>query len=329
MTSPRLMFVLCLAFALVLSRDDVSAQAISGVGYALENGDVNGDLQRDVSDPIRLLLHLFSEAPAPVPLATCAGEPTFLRNGDTNGDGDRNISDAVQLLSWLYSGGAVPVAACGDGGGGNRNANPRVIPPHANAHGKSYPEWAATWWQRMSALPTDGHPLFDQTGEDCDNGQEGSVWFLHGVYNESGSAERDCTVPPGKALFFPILNVIVNNFEEDPPLTDEELLATAAFFGTGVTNLAAEVDGVALQNLDDYHGHTDIFEVSAPADNIYGYPGGGTSHAADDGIYLMLAPLSAGAHTVSFSGTFLFTAEEHGFDFEFNLSILYNLTVAH
>lgn len=327
MIMSRSVFVCCLIYGLSSAHDKLPAQAVGSVGYALENGDVNGDLQRDVSDPVHLLLHLFSDAPAPVPLATCGGMPTFVRNGDTNGDGTRNISDVVHLLSWLYSGGVSPVAACGDGGGG-QNANPRVIPPHARAHGQSYPEWAASWWQRMSALPTDGHPLFDQTGEDCDHGQDGSVWFLHGVFNESGSAERDCTVPPGKALFFPILNVIINNFEEDPPLTDEELLATAQFFGTGAVNLAVEVDGVALQNLDDYHVQTDIFEISAPADNIYGYPGGGTSHAADDGIYIMLAPLSKGEHRVSFSGTFLFTAEEHGFDFEFNLSIVYNLTVA-
>ena len=56
-------------------------------------------------------------------------------------------------------------------------------------------------------LPQENHPLFDETGEDCDVGQSGKVWFLGGVINETGSASRECTVPTGKAIFFPILNV--------------------------------------------------------------------------------------------------------------------------
>ena len=39
--------------------------------------------------------------------------------------------------------------------------NPPVIPPHANAFGKTYGEWAAEWWQWASALPADGtHPTY-------------------------------------------------------------------------------------------------------------------------------------------------------------------------
>ena len=48
------------------------------------------------------------------------------------------------------------------------------------------------------------NPLLDQTGQNAALGQSGEVWFLAGT--TGGSAERTVTVPPGKALFFPIVN---------------------------------------------------------------------------------------------------------------------------
>ena len=37
-------------------------------GYALDNGDVNGDLERDLGDGIYLLRTLFARGPQPAPL---------------------------------------------------------------------------------------------------------------------------------------------------------------------------------------------------------------------------------------------------------------------
>ena len=81
-------------------------------GYALENGDVNGDFARDLNDVILLLKHLFHFGPPPVPLALCGtGEP-LVRNGDTNGDARVDISDAIFTLNGLFNGG--PLASCED-----------------------------------------------------------------------------------------------------------------------------------------------------------------------------------------------------------------------
>lgn len=57
-----------------------------GVGFALENGDTNGDGDRDVSDGIYLLRHLFLGGPAPVPIAYCVSALPAVENGDSNGD---------------------------------------------------------------------------------------------------------------------------------------------------------------------------------------------------------------------------------------------------
>ncbi len=93
-------------------------------GFALENGDTNGDLARDLSDAVYLLGHLFLGGPAPVELQPCATEPPLVRNGDTNGDGTRDVSDAIHLFGWLFTGGPEPINACaqrkGRGGGNGK-----------------------------------------------------------------------------------------------------------------------------------------------------------------------------------------------------------------
>src|SRR5262245_59217771 len=94
----------------------------------------------------------------------------------------------------------------GGGAAWAQSSNPRIIPPNAHPYGMTYGEWSADWWKWALALPKDQNPLYDQEGN-CSNGangQHGPVWFLVGVINESGAADRNCTVPAGKALFFPI-----------------------------------------------------------------------------------------------------------------------------
>jgi hypothetical protein len=121
----------------------------SGVGqlYALDNGDVNGDWDVDLSDTIYLLGSLYSGGRAPVPLALCVGAEREIRNGDTNGDGQIDVSDAISLLAWLFSNGRPPVDACssalvlGEGEGAQtKNSIPRIAPVNSRPYGKTYAE---------------------------------------------------------------------------------------------------------------------------------------------------------------------------------------------
>ncbi len=211
---------------------------------------------------------------------------------------------------------------------GAGNPNPGVTLPYAKAYGMTYGEWSAKWWQWAYSLPVDQNPFFDENGS-CSNGthgQLGPVWFLTGVINVSGSAERDCTVPAGKALFFPILNVECATLEGNGS-TEAELRACTTFFMGFVTNVAAEIDGVPIQNLQDYRASSPLFTYGPLPDNnvlqLFGFdaPAGATSPSVADGFYLMLAPLSVGQHTIHYTGTF-------GDPINFTLDITYNLTVA-
>ena len=99
--------------------------------------------------------------------------------------------------------------------------NPAVFPPDAKMYGKTYSQWADSWWQWVDGIPKSASPLIDPTGADCAEGQSGPVWFLAG--SPTGSYERSCTIPKNKALFLP-----VSNFQED----QREAVPDYAFFGS-------------------------------------------------------------------------------------------------
>ena len=85
---------------------------------------------------------------------------------------------------------------------------PRVLPPNSTPHGATYGEWGARWWQWCFALPISENPMFDTTGEHAAAGQHGSVWFLAGTFTGGDpDVARNVTIPPGKALLIPIINV--------------------------------------------------------------------------------------------------------------------------
>jgi hypothetical protein len=201
-------------------------------------------------------------------------------------------------------------------------ANPGVLPPQSRSHGATYGEWSARWWQWAYSLPADQNPFFDETGcANGANGQSGSVWFLTGVLNTSGVAERTCTVPTGKALFFPLINVECSTVEAPPfyGADEEELRACAQSFA--IADVFATIDGTAVQNLGDpspYSVESPLFTFTLPENNVLGLPAG-EAQSVSSGYYLMLAPLSAGEHTVHFGGRYP--------DFDFALDITYHLNV--
>jgi len=283
---------------------------------ALENGDVNSDGDLDLSDPIYLLSYLYSGGPEPAPIA-CATAYSDLLNGDSNGDGDLDVSDPINLLSFLFSGGPGPVDACGlgDGGGGSAQ-NPRILPAHAHAYGKSLGAWTAAWWQWALALPFSAHPLFDSAS--CDAGQSGKVWFLGGAFTGTETT-RECTVPYGKAILFPIVNVECSTVEPPPFFggNEAELRECAAVFQDTAFGLSATIDGHDVANIDQYRVQSPVFDFTLPEDNIFGMPAGTSGQSVSDGVWILLAPLSRGSHTIHFEGSFP----------GFPIVVTYNITV--
>jgi hypothetical protein len=168
-------------------------------------------------------------------------------------------------------------------------------------------------------IPADHNPLLDETGADAGQGQSGPVRFLAGVFNATGTAERTITVPSGKSLFFPIVNDIwISALPTDPQTADgiRPLIAPAV---NDATDLRCEIDARSVNNLQWFRTESPLFDVTLPANNIFGIDAGTYGPSMDEGFYLMVAPPRVGRHAIHFHGSLP--------DLPFTLDITYHLTV--
>jgi len=200
------------------------------------------------------------------------------------------------------------------------NPNPKVLPINSAPCGQSYGAWGDAWWQWAMSIPADMNPVMDTTGEFAAVGQSGPVWFLAGTYG--GEAERTVTIPAGKALFFPIYNWLWINFPllgDDPWSAEQEAFIRAWIAEQMDTvapeDLMCEIDGRPVADLLSYRCATPpgaAFMVDLPENDPRGLVGledingnpiqpGLYGPSIQEGIYLMVAPLSAGEHTIHFS----------------------------
>ena len=186
-------------------------------------------------------------------------------------------------------------------GGSN---NPGVLPLGASAYGHTYGEWAERYWQWELAQPTATNPQLDATGEFAGAGQSGPLWFLAGTFGNS--VERNITIPSGKALFFTVQPWIfgAGTFDCEPTVPGvtcdlPTLHAAAALATDGSSVVEASIDGVPVNNARGYRAADEgSFSIALPADNVVGIPAGTYSPQVVDGYWLLLAPLSAGSHTI-------------------------------
>lgn len=222
--------------------------------------------------------------------------------------------------------GASPAQGGGNpnpGGGGN--PNPGVSPPHASAFGASYGEWSGSWWQWAYSMPQAEHPLFDTA--DCSEGQAGNVWFLGGAFGSPDEdIVRECTIPPGTALFFPVLNLVFTVTEPDETVEEgRELVILNQDQATGMfATLERNGDLMEIVDIEDYRlSEPEQFTIGPVPEGSLGddrgLMPGEIYDAVGDGVYLMLAPLPVGEHVLHFGGSYP--------QFAFSLDITYIITV--
>jgi hypothetical protein len=208
-----------------------------------------------------------------------------------------------------------------------------LVPAPAASAANDYGSLTALWWQWIYAQPaididgTNTNPVLDTTGAYAAAGQENGIgpgnkyFFLTGTFG--GEVTRDVTVPQGKALFFPILNVNADN-AVDPP-TDNgvpELKVIAKAPIDAATTLSAEFDGHAVQF---FRSTSPTFDYTVPEESIYKYFGlegsqfeGRIKPAVADGYWAYIPPPSPGSHVLVITGAN---------STPFSLKVTYNLAV--
>jgi hypothetical protein len=185
---------------------------------------------------------------------------------------------------------------------------------------------SAEWEQWAYSRPTTDNPMQDTTGEKCAIGQRGSLWFLAGVFG-GNKAIRNCSIPEGKSLFFPIFNAINFNGpnvcgQDGKNIPASILRSQIAGFFTGV-KVSASIDGKTITPL--HRSRSVVFEIALPENNVFdkgcapkNVPRRIYSPTVDEGYYALLKPLKVGKHILRFSAK---TTKEVKQD------VIYNLTV--
>jgi|SRR5579859_161783 len=168
--------------------------------------------------------------------------------------------------------------------------------PSQTIAGLSSGNWSAQWWQYILAIPASSNPVNGNCPTNPAN--PGPVVFLGGP----ASGTLQCVVPAGKPIFFPIIN---DECSTNEGLGTDAAQLTACTRGiidaVGRSTLRVTLDHVSLVDPAAFRAASPSFDVDLPTSNIFGAtPGAGTS--VSDGYWVMLQPLSAGSHTLHYTG---------------------------
>ena len=185
---------------------------------------------------------------------------------------------------------------------GARNANPGVLPPDSRVQGLTYGEWSARDEQYILTIPASQSPFTGATGTHCIFKQVGNVAMILG--DTSIGVPLECQVSAGTMLFFVIVANECSTLEPPPWYGGNEAELRACAQSLVPENLQASIDGVEVQNLDQYIFTSPLYEFTVPEDNIFGVPAGSTGESVSYGAWLLLAPLNPGPHTIYLYGSY-------------------------
>ena len=215
-----------------------------------------------------------------------------------------------------------------------------VIPLQASYAGLTYAEWSVEWWRWIIGIPAAEGPFGE--GYACAGGANDAkspVWFLVSFFGAT-PVEVECTVPVGKALFFPIYNTECSTVEGSPDddlffldlESNEPEACVEKFFDNSFRRVEepqvtverfinGEYRRYMLSNLEDYRFQSAIFDFALPAEgeNFLGVDPDACSdtpfgcQAIAEGYWIMLPPLAKGQYRITIYAKLLRAGETEPF----------------
>lgn len=202
-----------------------------------------------------------------------------------------------------------------------------VAPASASSTPQQFPisvvkSLGAKWWQWAFSFSSEDSPLTDLTGERCDEGNQGKVFFLAGIAGPTASSgdpvERTCnvTISHKQAILIPILNaaclLTTPCATQNAPVNDMKELQnelSAIIDGVRETRAFITTNGHETQlDTSNSRVQTASFKVNVAEDNPFdapdiGFPTPpGEFRAAADGYWVILKPLSPGEYDIHVQG---------------------------
>lgn len=228
---------------------------------------------------------------------------------------------------------AAPPPPAGHGGGSIVNPNPRYLyGKNSHPFGASIITWAQRQTEWVYEQPYATNPIFDQTGADAGNLQQGPVWYIPPIQNANlvSSGTRTFSMPAHRAIFLDIGEDVM-----DYPCLGDPSFAPAP--GQSLYNFLLENDLPIMNSVNDLsvtldgHAMQDVLSYRYISPRVFLLTGnltlqstydscitGTPQPAIVDGFYMMLKPLAPGHHTLVVYGTNTFGAVK---------TYTYNITV--
>jgi hypothetical protein len=181
------------------------------------------------------------------------------------------------------------------------NATPQV-------YGKTIGNWGHAWWQWALNFPTANNLLLQDGDVDCSAGQSGKVWYLAGNFGgavgEANPAERTCSIKKGKAIFFPLFNVI--RWTPEDCKNERNCRKVASKVIDAITSWTCTVDDTpCVWSAQIVRGQSDAQPFNIPGgsivDTLFEQDPGRRMISIADGYWVMLDPLPPGEHAIHFT----------------------------
>lgn len=174
-----------------------------------------------------------------------------------------------------------------------------MAPPELVIDDKAISSYPNLWWQWAYASKKEINPVQDLTGKNCHQGQGGSVWYLAGGFGSS-KIQRKCSIPAGKYIFFPVINM-AHWKPIDAVLSCDEAKEYAALNNNRLISIDIELDSKKASNpAHSRMSSNQCFNIFSrmPGEKYDAYP------SATDGFWIMLKPLSKGSHILKFQAKY-------------------------
>jgi hypothetical protein len=216
-------------------------------------------------------------------------------------------------------------------------ATATILDPTGIYGGKTYGQWGDAYFKWLFELPGPDFPFADSTGAFCAAGQSGAEdggaaandpFFL--ACTNAGRVTRTCTIPAGRMIFLPLADWYGDNggIAVGGQLTDQQWTDELSANAASVTAVALEIDGKCYGSTkSDFAPYLTTwsqysYAVPNTPSNFYATFDNSTftgpvPSAFAGGYWILLAPLSAGSHTIHFTSLRPAISED----------VTYNLTV--